>query len=121
MIGRRAVIGLSLLSALLVCAFAAQSASAIVTKHSLNTTMVTCAKVPDGKQQFAEPHCDTDALGKGNFAHVKRCSSHYDTSTLTNTEPAAGQGFCPFIFEFDFGELFSARHSCSRLNSKCKH
>ncbi len=73
MIGRRTVIGLSLLSALLVCAFAAQSASAIVTKHSLNTTMVTCKKEATKTHEFADAHCDTKAspVNTGEFAHVK--------------------------------------------------
>ncbi len=65
MIGRRSVIGLSLLSALLFSAFAAQSAFAIKPIHSLNTTMVTCAPVAGG---FSDAHCDGGPAG--GFAHV---------------------------------------------------
>ena len=55
MIGRRAVLGISLLSTLLFCAFAAQSASAA---KATNTTMVTCVKEPNGKGHFEDAHCD---------------------------------------------------------------
>jgi hypothetical protein len=68
MIGRRAVIGLSLLSALLVCAFAAQSASAA---KSANTTAVTCVK-GEGKLDFKDAHCDEKVAvpGTGEYGHV---------------------------------------------------
>lgn len=66
MIGRRAVVGLSLLSALLFCAFAAQSASAAV---STNTTMYTCITAP-GNGDFEDAHCDKrHPEKKGNFTH----------------------------------------------------
>ncbi|MGB7684525.1 MAG: hypothetical protein WBL45_01935 [Solirubrobacterales bacterium] len=73
MTGRRAVIGLSLLCALLVCAFAAQSASAIKPIHSLNTTMVTCKKEATKTHEFADAHCDTKSIGSntGEFKHEK--------------------------------------------------
>jgi hypothetical protein len=65
MIGRRAVIGLSLLSALLFCALAASSASASV---AVNTTSVTCVK---GKGDFSDVHCNNKvASGTGEFSHV---------------------------------------------------
>ncbi len=71
MIGRRAAIGLSLLSALLVCAFAAQSASALVVTKSNNTTAFTCVK-EGGVQDFSGVHCnpaDTVAPGNGEYGH----------------------------------------------------
>jgi hypothetical protein len=64
MIGRRAIIGLALLSALLLCAFTAQSASAA---KAVNTTGVTCVEVAAGTGDFTDAHCDIS--GKGNFAH----------------------------------------------------
>lgn len=68
MIGRKAVIGLSLLSALLFCAFAAQSASAAL-ETSDNTTAFTCVSVP-GTGDFEDEHCDnTDPQGDGNWDH----------------------------------------------------
>ncbi len=61
--GRRAVIGLSLLCALLFSAFAAQSASATV-----GTTAFTCVS-GGGEQEFADAHCDTPKAG-GGFGHA---------------------------------------------------
>jgi hypothetical protein len=63
--GRRAVIGLSLLCALLFSAFAAQSASATV-----GTTAFTC--VEGGNKDFADAHCDEAVeAGKGKFGHAE--------------------------------------------------
>ncbi|MGB7686548.1 MAG: hypothetical protein WBL45_12300 [Solirubrobacterales bacterium] len=69
MIRRRAVVGLSLLSALLFSAFVVQSASAIERTTSNNTTAVTC--VPDaGKTgDFKDAHCLETATGDGAFKH----------------------------------------------------
>ncbi len=72
MIGRRAVIGLSLLCALLFSAFAAQSASAIKPTHSLNTTATTCVKLEPKIQEYTDPHCsDKHPENKGDYAHIK--------------------------------------------------
>jgi hypothetical protein len=71
MIGRK-VVGLSLLSALLVCAFAAQSASAMESTTSKRTTAVTCAPEA-GQRDFSKAHCDfgdTVAPNTGKFGHV---------------------------------------------------
>ena len=68
MIGRRAVVGLSLLSALLFCAFAAQSASAA---KSTTTTFFTCVE-NGGAKDFKNAHCDPgvdDKTGK-LYGHV---------------------------------------------------
>ncbi len=61
--GRRAVIGLSLLCALLFSAFAVQSASATV-----GTTAFTCVS-GGGEKDFADAHCDEPKAG-GGFGHV---------------------------------------------------
>ncbi len=90
MIGRRAVIGLSLLSALLVCAFAAQSASALVVTKSTNTTMVTCVPVV-GTGGFEDAHCDKkDAEGNGNYAHSTSGISANTEIDGTNQKVANG-------------------------------
>jgi hypothetical protein len=69
MIGRRAIAGLSLLSALFFCALAAQSASAAA-HTSENTTAFTCVK-EGGKLDFKDEHCDeTVKAGEGKFGHV---------------------------------------------------
>jgi hypothetical protein len=54
MIGRRATLGLSLLSALLVCALVAQSASAIEATKSKRTTAFTC--VPGTGEKDFQTH-----------------------------------------------------------------
>jgi hypothetical protein len=66
MIGRRAVIGLSLLCALLFSAFAVQSASAATT----GTTAFTCVKVTGAATgDFKDAHCDETNIGKGEYVH----------------------------------------------------
>src|ERR1043166_608754 len=69
MIGRRAVIGLSLLSALLFCAFAAQSASAA---KSIKTTAFTCVDTfPNNTGDFKDPHCDKEGTtGAERYEHI---------------------------------------------------
>jgi hypothetical protein len=86
MIGRRAIAGLSLLSALLVCALAAQGASAAA-HTSTNTTAFTC--VPEGgKLDFADEHCDeTVPAGSGKFGHVL-IPAEPTTITVTNEKTA---------------------------------
>jgi len=64
--GRRAVIGLSLLSALVFCAFAAPNASAAAAK---NTTAFTCVKVTPGSGVFEDEHCDKAKAG-GEYTHA---------------------------------------------------
>jgi len=66
MIGRRAVIGLSLLCALLFSAVVAQGASAATGGQ----TAVTCVPVEANKGDFKDAHCDEFAgTNKGSFAH----------------------------------------------------
>ncbi len=67
MIGRRFVIALSLLSALLLCALTAASASAVKSK---NTTAFTCVK-GGGAKDFSDAHCSFSVgEGKGEYGHV---------------------------------------------------
>jgi len=69
MIRRRAVAGLALLSGLLFCAFAAQSASAALTKSN-NTTGYTCVKDASKTGDFKDAHCDeTGTIGKEEYKH----------------------------------------------------
>jgi len=83
MIGRRTVVGLSLLSALLFCAFAAQSASAAVAK---NTTAVTCVE-GGGAKDFSDAHCDNAvAPGTGKFGHVAIENGKATTLSITNAK-----------------------------------
>jgi hypothetical protein len=65
MIGRRAIVGLSLLCALLFCAFAASSASAV------GTTAVTCVETKVKEGDFTDAHCGNQVkTGEGLFAHA---------------------------------------------------
>jgi hypothetical protein len=66
MIGRRAIIGLSLLSALVFCAFAAPNAMAVK-----GTTAFTCVKVAAGvPSQFEDEHCTKEKISTGQFVHA---------------------------------------------------
>jgi hypothetical protein len=66
MIGRRAVIGISLLCALLFSAVVAQAASAATSGQ----TAVTCVAVGESKGDFKDAHCDEKVeASKGSFAH----------------------------------------------------
>jgi len=86
MIGRRAVVGLSLLSALLFCAFAAQSASAALTT-SKNTTAFTC--VEGATKDFKDSHCDEAVpVGEGKFGHQAIALNTTTEVDLTNTTNA---------------------------------
>jgi hypothetical protein len=69
MTGRRAVAGLMLLSAFLLWALAAQSASASVVT-SKNTTAFTCVE-GKGSKDFADAHCDQNVGSEnGKYGHV---------------------------------------------------
>jgi hypothetical protein len=68
MIGHRsAAIGLSVLSAILICALGAQSASAA---KAVKTTAFTCVKGA-GEKDFKDEHCDENVgKEKGEYGHV---------------------------------------------------
>lgn len=77
MIGRRAIVGLSLLCAFLFCAFAASSASAV------GTTAVTCVEKEGG--DFKDAHCGEQVkAGEGKFAHTEISPGSTTEISLTN-------------------------------------
>jgi hypothetical protein len=97
MIGRRAIAGLSLPSALLFCAFAAQSALATETKPA-NTTAFTCvASGGETTKDFKDAHCDEAiTAGTGSFEHLKiaknvktqfKATNEKVTEKTTKSEP----------------------------------
>jgi hypothetical protein len=96
MIGRKAVIGLSLLSALLFCAVVAQSAAAAA---ATNTTAFTCVKQAGGK--FNDAHCDNKVSGE--FEHVAisgttekvAATNENVTNETKSSEPAVLKGTVP--------------------------
>ena len=73
MIGRK-IIGLSLLSVLVFCAFAAQSASAAVSTSKRITAFTCSSNAPESERDFTKAHCDNiDRTNPpaGKFGHVK--------------------------------------------------
>jgi hypothetical protein len=113
MIGCRAVVGLTLLSALLLCAFAAQSASA--NSKSTNTTMFTC--VENGKGDFTDAHCDTKGpnAGKEKFAHVAVANGSTTKIEATNV-PTPGQEAVPAILKGKIG-LTETQITCTTVKN----
>jgi len=89
MTGRRAVVGLCMLCALLVSAFAAQGASA-VTK---GTTAHTCVNAPGtytpGTNKFEDAHCTKVNNSTGPFGHVEISAGKTTHAILTNTNTSA--------------------------------
>jgi hypothetical protein len=80
MTGRRAAIGLSLLSALVFCAFAAPNAMALK-----GTTAFTCEPATEGAG-FSDEHCQT-AVGSGaKFKHKEIAVGTVTQVTAGNTE-----------------------------------
>jgi hypothetical protein len=84
MIGRKTVVGLSLLASLCFCAIGAQGASA-AWQTATNTTAYTC--VPNGgAKDFSDAHCDNKvAEGTGSFGHVA-----ITAGTKTSIESSGG-------------------------------
>jgi hypothetical protein len=71
MIGRRAIVGLSLLCALLFSAIAVQSAAATVGTKGTKITAFTCEREKGATNlEFEDPHCD-NKTGKGEYKHVE--------------------------------------------------
>jgi len=100
MIGRKAVIGLSLLCALLICAFAAPSASA-------GTTAFTCVETKAKEGDFTDAHCGNQVkAGEGSYAHVTIKPNEETQISLTNEKTASEtKAAQPFNFS---GTLFGA-------------
>jgi hypothetical protein len=100
MIRGRAVLGLSLLSALLFCAFAAQSASAVPAK---NTTAFTCVE-NGGAKDFQDPHCDKKvAAGQGKFGHIAIPLNATTEITVSNAKTKNNTiESSPTVFKFEF-------------------
>jgi hypothetical protein len=86
MIGRKAIVGLSVLSALFVCAFAAQGASAA---EAQNTTAYTCVAKTGG--DFFDAHCDEPAPGgTGKFTHEEFALNVETEVHITNEKTKNG-------------------------------
>jgi hypothetical protein len=115
MIGRKAVVGLSLLLALFCSAFVAQSASAAVAK---NTTAFTCVK-GGGQGDFKDAHCDEKvAAGKGEYGHVAVEPGKTTTAVITNEKTKNGTTeTTPTTFK---GTAFGAKleGSCQTVNGE---
>jgi hypothetical protein len=81
MIGRRTIVGLSLLCALVFCAFAASSAQALQ-----GTTAFTCVPVTAGTGDFTDAHCKNGA--KGDFKAEEVTAAN--TETVGTNEKTKG-------------------------------
>jgi hypothetical protein len=81
MIGRqRGALGIALLGALIVCAWAASSASAT---SAVNTTAFTCVKVESGAG-FSDEHCEKSVGSKAQFAHEQISLDETRSIDVTN-------------------------------------
>jgi hypothetical protein len=78
MTGRRAILGLCMLCALVFSAFAAQSANA----ETKGTTVFTCKETGPGGG-FTKAHCTPADAGSGNFSHVAVAEN--TTTEITGT------------------------------------
>src|SRR4029453_13229581 len=84
MTGRNAIVGLSLLCALVFCALAAPGAMAVN-----GTTAYECKPVKEGKTGFTDEHCTKAAeAGKASFEHVLIPEGSTSVS-ITNNETGA--------------------------------
>jgi hypothetical protein len=101
MIGRRAISGVLLLSALVFCAFAAQSASAAPAK---NTTAFTCVQ-NGGLKDFQDQHCDKKVLaGQGQFGHLPIPLNQTTEITVSNAKTGNETlESTPTVLKFIFG------------------
>ena len=111
MIGRRAAVGLSLLCALVLCAFAAQSASAA---KAVNTTAFTCV-AGAGQKDFSDAHCDTKVTaGTGKFGHEAVALN--ETKSLDADNETTGGATNPIVL---LGKALGAATeiTCSSMNT----
>lgn len=117
MFGRRAVLGLSLLCALLLCAFAAQSASAATAN---NTTTYTCLDTGDLKiGDFTDAHCDVTGIpGKEKYKHEKIPLLTVTNVTTTNKNVTnSTKDSEPFVMKSKIG-LSSVEITCSSAEAE---
>lgn len=101
MIGRKAIVGVSLLSALVFCAFVAQSATAAPAKK---TTAFTCVEF-GGLKDFEDAHCDHRvAPEQGKFGHVPIPQNQTTEVTVTNEKTGFGTvESTPTVLKFFLG------------------
>jgi hypothetical protein len=111
MIGRKTVVGLSLLCALMFSAMAVQSAVAAPTK-SVRLTAFTCKKEKTKEFTFNDEHCTSDNKEKkGEFEHREIAK---DVTTAIDAKRKAGSPEPKLV-----GELFGvkAEVSCEKAES----
>jgi len=109
----RALIGLSLLCALVLCAFAAPSAIAIK-----GTTTYTCVKV-GGTGGFNDEHCnEVNGAGKGNWTHEAIPVGSATKITGTNQKTASSTTSAELaIFKFEFLSTAKLEFHCTVVHS----
>lgn len=84
MIGRRSILGLSLLGAIAIFAFTAQSAFAVEGwSTNTNTTAYTCVK--GATEDFSDAHCDNQVTaGTGEYGHEQLPAGETTEITISN-------------------------------------
>lgn len=80
MTGRRAIVGLSLLSALLLCAFAAPSAMALN-----GTTAFKCIHTTPSGEEFSDEHCTSAQTGSAGFTEMGLTPGTETNITVSNS------------------------------------
>jgi hypothetical protein len=126
MIGRKTVIGLSLLCALVFSAFAASSAMAVN-----GTTAFTCVEKSELGAGFSDAHCKTAVPSGAKFIHVEikqdeetifHATNAKTNSTTTGAEPAILKG-SPLGIETEISCSTVTSHGkiTNRLNATKEH
>jgi hypothetical protein len=116
MIRRRAVAGLTLLSALLFCAIAAQSASAA---KATNTTGVTCVSSGgETNKDFSDAHCDQKvAAGTGKFEHqAVQLNETYEFDATNQGVTSSTKESEPIVLNSKIG-LTAVEITCSEMKA----
>lgn len=106
--GRRAVVGLCMLCALLISAFAAQSASAVN-----GTTAYTCKKVASGTGDFTKAHCTDADTGVGDFDHVEIAQDKTTEVEITSDKTDSETKECTnSVFKSTIGGIGTTLTTC---------
>lgn len=111
MTGRRAMIGLSLLSALVFCAFTAPSAQGALK----GTTAFKCQKTDAVGEEFSDEHCTNPQTGKAGFTQMQ-ITPNTSTNITVNNSITGSEVFNPKLRGVASGVEFtleaSSFHSC---------
>lgn len=118
MTGRRAIIGLSLLSALVVCAFTAPSAVAIN-----GTAAFKCIHTIPSGEEFSDEHCKSAQTGQSGFTEMGVTPNTETKITTTNSstegkvvKPKLKGSLSGVAFELEASSFMSCENKTSIEN-----